>query len=183
MHPSVMAFAQRQITKAHVHQALVLEVGAQNINGSLRPYIESLGPAVYLGVDIADGPGVDLVVDCEQLSATIDTGWDLVICTEVLEHVPNWRICMHELVAVMAPGGYLLLTTRSPGFPYHGFPGDYWRFTRTDMGEIVYGLGLDPLTLDDDDPQTPGVLLFARKPQRKPKDRTTHWPNLVIATP
>jgi len=86
-------------------------------------------------------------------------------------------------VSVITPGGYLLLTTRSPGFPYHGFPGDYWRFTRDDMSEIIYGLGLDVVTLADDDPQTPGVLVFAKKPRRKPKDRTTHWPNLMIATP
>src|SRR6516225_3977772 len=183
MHPSVLAFARRQLTPAHITGARVLEVGAYDVNGSVRPYAESLMPDCYVGVDIADGPGVDIVCDCEQLTAVLGGDWDVVICTEMLEHVQNWRTCMRELVAALAPCGYLLLTTRSPGFPYHGFPGDFWRFTRADMRAIIDGLGLEVISIADDDPQTPGVLVFAKKPRRKPKDRTTHWPNLMIATP
>ena len=172
------------MTEAHVTGARVLEVGSYDINGSVRPYVESLKPAIYIGVDISDGPSVDVVVDCEDLTAVVgDRSWDVVICTEMLEHVPNWRTCMRELVSAVSPGGYLLLTTRSPGFPYHGFPGDYWRFTRQQMFDILYGLGLDVITIDDDHPDTPGVLAFARKPVHKPRPRTTSWPNLVIATP
>ena len=183
MHPSVLAFAQHYLTPDHITGARVLEVGAYNVNGSVRPYVETLIPQCYVGVDITEGPGVDVVADCEHLTGAVGGDWDVVICTEMLEHVQNWRTCMRELVAALAPCGYLLLTTRSPGFPYHGFPGDYWRFTRTDMRAIIDGLGLDVISIQDDAPESPGVLVFARKP-RKPARHASVWPpTLAIATP
>ena len=79
-------------------------------------------------------------------------------------------------------GGYLLLTTRSPGFPYHGFPGDYWRFTTADMRRIIEDAGLDVITVADDKPDTPGVLVFARKPRHWKAPQDLYWLDLAIAT-
>lgn len=164
MHPTVLDFAQRVLQARDVEGLQVLEVGAYDVNGSVRPLVNALKPALYVGVDALDGPGVDVVVNCEHLAEAMGrSSWDLVISTEMLEHVRDWRACMTELVSVIAPGGLLLLTTRSPGFPYHAFPEDHWRFTRSQMFDILTALGLVTLSLEDD--PEPGVLALARRPR------------------
>jgi hypothetical protein len=157
-----MDWVCRTLNSDHVAGGDVLEVGSFDVNGSVRPYIESLGPRRYLGVDASPGPRVDRVVDCEQLTTEIKGLWDVVISTEMLEHVRDWRTCVVQLAAMVKPGGLLLITTRSPGFPYHPFPEDHWRYTNDQMRAILDALGLEILTLEDD--PDPGVFALARKP-------------------
>jgi len=159
-----MDFVKRSLYAEDVENKAVLEVGAYDVNGSVRPYIESLGPTTYIGVDMQDGPGVDLIVDCERLPIEMGyDAWDVVISTEMLEHVRDWRTCMRQMVAATAPGGLLLITTRSPGFPYHPFPEDHWRYTFDDMWSIVEAFKMEPLAMEEDEPQCPGVFALARK--------------------
>lgn len=167
MHPTVLEFVERTLTGEHVAGKKVLEVGSCDVNGSVRPFIESLGPAEYLGVDAGFGPRVDKVVDCENLVAAVGWHrWDVVVTTEMLEHVRDWRACMLQLVYVLKPGGWLLLTTRSPGFPYHPFPEDHWRYTNAQMRNILAALQLESIAVEDD-PEL-GVFAFARKPDPEP---------------
>lgn len=172
MHQSVHDYVHRVIEVDVVLGRSVLEVGSFNVNGSVRPYVESLGAAKYLGVDKRTGPGVDLAVDCEELTATVGDDWDVVISTEMLEHVENWRECMIQLACAVKPGGRLLLTTRSPGFPRHGYDlpeeidprkiHDHWRYTVADMTAIM--TALDLVAIVEEDPLEPGVFVFAFKP-------------------
>lgn len=162
MHESVLDFVERMLARRDVAEKRVLEVGSYDVNGSVRPYIESLSPAQYLGVDASAGPRVDQVVDCMQLCAEVGDGWDIVISTEMLEHVRDWQVCVEQLAAAVAPGGLLLVTTRSPGFKYHPYPEDHWRYTPAAMAQILAVLDLDCVKLEDDS-QAPGVLVLARK--------------------
>jgi hypothetical protein len=163
MHPSVQEFVQAVLGSDEVKGARVLEVGSYDVNGSVRPYLESLHPAEYVGVDASPGPSVDRVVDCEQLCAAMGfSAWDVVVSAEMLEHVRNWGSCIDQLVMSVKQDGLLLITTRSPGFPYHPFPEDHWRFTQYDMQTIADHCGLEVLTLQDD-PQCEGVFLLARR--------------------
>lgn len=166
MHPSVLDFVKRVLTAEQVKGADVLEVGSYDVNGSVRPYVESLDPSSYLGVDAQSGPGVDRVVDCEQLTGSVQwSSWNIVISTEMLEHVGNWRNCMYQMVDAMTTPGLLLITTRSPGFGFHPFPEDHWRFTVDEMTVILEAIGLEVLTIQDDPGiGSPGVFALARKP-------------------
>jgi len=56
-----------------------------------------------------------------------DKSLDGVICSEVLEHVPNYQAALDEFARVLRPGGKLLITSPFV-FPLHG-PPDFWRFT------------------------------------------------------
>ncbi len=145
----------------------MLEVGSYNVNGSVRPIVEGYGPALYQGVDQLPGPGVDVVLPCEQLPDLFagEDAFDVVISTEMLEHAQDWRACLLAMAEVVTSAGLLVLTTRSPGFPYHPFPDDFWRFTTATMAEIVAALGFEALSIvDDPDPEHPGVFVKARKP-------------------
>jgi SAM-dependent methyltransferase len=121
-----IAFAERTLTPSIVVGRDVIEVGAYDVNGSVRPYVESLAPSSYLGVDIAPGPRVDRVLDARELVGQLGgDSADIVITTEMLEHVRDWHTVVTNLKAVLRPGGYLLVTTRSAGFPYNAWPYDF----------------------------------------------------------
>jgi hypothetical protein len=122
-------FAKRVLTPGEVHGRRVLEVGSRDVNGSVRRYVESHGPASYLGVDIESGPGVDEICRVENLADRYELdSFDVVVSTELLEHVKDWRAAVANMKAVLKPMGTLLITTRSRGFKVHGYPYDQWRF-------------------------------------------------------
>ena len=160
---SCLDFIRRYLAPEEVRGASVLEVGALDVNGSVRPIVTQFGPERYLGVDMQDGPGVDEVCPAEALIERYgDDAFDIVISTEMLEHVFDWRVVLHNLKGVVKPNGLLLITTRSFGFGYHAFPYDFWRYQQDDMRILFSDLQVIELL---DDPLSPGVFLKARKPQ------------------
>lgn len=179
----MLDFVQRVLKPEDVIRADVLEVGSYDVNGSVRPYIESCHPRTYLGVDAAPGPSVDRVVDCENLTGDVANQWDVVISTEMLEHVRDWQTCLEQMAQVTASEGLLLITTRSPGFPYHPFPEDHWRFTVDEMKQILVALEWDVITVEDDPGLgCPGVFALARKPfdRMPPNYHRSVWEQLAI---
>lgn len=163
MHQSVMDFVTKHLTRDDIEGRTILEVGSHNHNGTVRHYIENLKPDQYIGVDIQPGPGVDMICDCTQLTTHFSHHkFDVVIATELLEHVLDWRTCVTELVAVTKPAGLLLLTTRSPHYHYHPNPDDYWRYTLADMCRIANTLPIRILALTTDR-LAPGVFMLAIK--------------------
>jgi len=140
----------------------VIEVGAYDVNGSCRPWIIQQLPAGYLGTDMQPGPNVDIVCTGTELPAVCgEESADLLICTEVLEHVEEWFSFLDAIWSVIKPSGILLLTTRSPGFPLHNYPADWWRFDVRDMLTIFEDQ--DILTVTADPTTDPGVGVIIRK--------------------
>ena len=81
-----------------------------------------VAPAPFLGDLLARRPGVkylsiDLAspVAMRQMDVTRldlpDATYDLVLCSHVLEHVPDDRAAMRELLRVLRPGGMAILQT------------------------------------------------------------------------
>ena len=163
MHVSVLAFVGAHIRPDEIRGKRVVEVGAREVNGAVGPVLRNLGePAEYVGTDLEPGPGVEVVCRAEALADRFgEAAFDLVVCVETLEHVRDWQAAVHHMKAVCRAGGVLVLSARSQPFKYHGFPHDYWRFSRADMAHI-FGDCAD-LELYDD-PQDPGVFVKARKP-------------------
>jgi 2-polyprenyl-3-methyl-5-hydroxy-6-metoxy-1,4-benzoquinol methylase len=52
----------------------------------------------------------------DELEATFGNNWDVVIGTEVIEHLYSPRIFLRQALRLLRPGGMLVLST-----PYHGY--------------------------------------------------------------
>jgi SAM-dependent methyltransferase len=162
MNIACFMFGFKNITREEIEGKRVLEVGSRNVNGSLRVLIEEYKPREYVGVDIIEGPGVDVLCDASGLISKFGAEtFDAVICTEMIEHVRDWKQVIHNLKMVCKKKGIIVITTRSPGFLYHGWPYDFWRYDLEDLKIIFRDFTLERL---ESDPQQ-GVLLKCVKPQ------------------
>jgi hypothetical protein len=82
--------------------------------------------------------------------------FDYVLCIETLEHIRNWYPALQRMLQICQ--GELILTVRSPGYGYHPYPEDYWRFTAPEMREILE----DCTSLSiEGDPGIPGLFVRA----------------------
>lgn len=161
MHESVLAFLKRHIDPKEIRHKRILEVGSGIVNGSPREIIQPMKPSAYIGLDTAHGPGVDIVGSAEHLWQKFEReSFDVVISTEMLEHVVNWRRVVSQLKLMVRPNGLLYVTTRSPGFPYHPYPIDVWRYTADHFRQIFSDMKILVLA---DDPMVPGIFIKAKK--------------------
>lgn len=157
-----MKFLRDVISREEIFNKDVLEVGSQDVNGSPREVLAPLGPRTYWGVDYGPGKSVDLVLDATKLVSHFGrSAFDVVISTEMLEHAEDWRASISQMKEVLRPGGLLVLSARGPGFPYHGFPHDHWRYTVKDFQAIFADMKID--VIKEDLFGSPGVLLKAVK--------------------
>ena len=97
------------------------------------PYVASHASA-YVGVDVVENPLADLHGAVEDLPVE-DASFDLVLCTQVLEHCDDPERAVRELRRVLAPGGRLLASTHGVQV-YHPSPGDFWRWTHTGLERL-----------------------------------------------
>src|SRR4051812_10778756 len=109
MHQTVMSWGSKVINNYLLNLCEnVLELGSQNINGSLREYFDVPN---YVGVDFQEGPGVDLIGNAHDIPFE-DATFDLVISTEMLEHDDQFWLSLKEINRVLKDKGVLLLTAR-----------------------------------------------------------------------
>lgn len=105
----------------------VLELGSRNVTGITRRHYFS-GVGEYVGLDIVDGEGVDVVGDVHRLSDYLPVEkFDFAFSMSVFEHLLfPWKAVL-ELNKVIKPGGYFFMSTH-PVWPAHELPWDFWRF-------------------------------------------------------
>ena len=141
----------------------ILEIGSKNINGSVRPIIEKLcSPSEYVGIDIEEGKYVDVVLPAEKVLDYFGREtFDVIISTELLEHVKDWRIVIDNMKKVLRKNGTIYLTTGSYGFNYHGYPFDYWRYEESDMRKIFSDFEISEII--NQEVTYPGVFVKAMK--------------------
>lgn len=89
--------------------------------------------AEYIGVDVAN-PAAELEGTVEAIPVP-DESFDLVLCTQTLEHADDPARAVRELRRVVAPGGRVLLSTHGVQV-YHPNPDDLWRWTHAGLERL-----------------------------------------------
>jgi SAM-dependent methyltransferase len=117
-HVEQMAFFQslKQHLPQHFKDVRTLEVGALDINGSIRGLFEG---GQYTGVDIAEGPGIDLACPGQLLEFATGS-FDTVVSAECFEHNPYWRETFANMLRMARPGGLVIMTCATQGRKEHG---------------------------------------------------------------
>lgn len=109
----------------------VLDVG-----GRLQPYRELLDGRIrqYVAIDIRRTPVVDVIGSGEQLPFASNI-FDLVLCTQVLEYIPEPQRLLLEIHRVLKPGGSLMLS--APAAQPRDSEEECWRFYPTAIRKLL----------------------------------------------
>lgn len=107
----------------------VLEIGARARSAITRRH-RIPARLTYVGMDILDGPNVDVVGDAHALSALFPgQRFVAAFSTSVFEHLAMpWKVAL-ELNRILEPGGVVYTSTHQT-WPPHEEPWDFWRFSQ-----------------------------------------------------
>ncbi|HUF01616.1 MAG TPA: class I SAM-dependent methyltransferase [Gaiellaceae bacterium] len=111
------------------YRLLDVGCGSKPYEPLFAPYVES-----YVGVDPVENPLAELRGSVEALPVG-DGSFDVVLCTQVLEHCHDPAKAVSELRRVTARGGRVLASTHGV-MPYHPSPTDYWRWTHAGLEKL-----------------------------------------------
>jgi SAM-dependent methyltransferase len=75
-----------------------------------------------------------------------EKAFDTLLCSQVLEHLPEPGRAMAEMARVLRPGGHLILTAPHI-WGIHEEPHDYFRFTRYGLAHLMNRAGLEVLEI------------------------------------
>ena len=148
--------AVRQFAETVPARAKLLDAGA-----GLKPYEPLFEHCQYESCDFAeceafygnldDGRRDNIaarhtyICTLEQIPVEDDT-YDIVICTEVLEHVPSPAAVLRELHRVLKPSGKLLITVPQ-GYGIHGEPYNFFYFTRYGLELVLREAGFNVMMI------------------------------------
>jgi hypothetical protein len=118
MHPEAHEGFGKMLAAAGVDleaRVSVLDIGGQNVNGTVHDWLPN---ATVTTLDLENA---DIIADA---TAWKPTGtWDLVIATEVFEHVEHWPRVIETARAALAAWGVFVATCASTNRPAHGATG------------------------------------------------------------
>jgi len=80
----------------------------------------------YINLDVSTSPNI--FADVSQVPLERQSA-DYIICTEVLEHLPNPRACVDEIYRLLHDNGVALVSVPFL-YPVHADPFDFQRFTK-----------------------------------------------------
>jgi len=103
----------------------VVEIGSQDVNGSLRSIVPP--EFDYIGVDFVAGKGVDVVLTNPYVLPFEENFADVVISSSCFEHSEMFWLLFLEILRISKPNGLFYLNAPSNG-EFHRWPVDCWRF-------------------------------------------------------
>ena len=108
----------------------VLEIGSFDVGGYWSPgKLRDLAPkgVSFVGVDMASGDNVDIVIDTAESLPFPDGSFDVVMSSSAFEHDPAFWVTFLEMGRVIREGGFIYINAPSNG-SFHRYPDDNWRF-------------------------------------------------------
>jgi SAM-dependent methyltransferase len=99
----------------------------------------------------------DIVGSADALPV-VDGSFDLVLCTQVLEHVPRPQAVLEECFRVLVSGGRIALTVPLM-WELHELPHDYFRYTHQGVRHLLTEVGfIEPVV----EPRSDGFTTIAQ---------------------
>lgn len=113
-----------------------------DVGGGQSKYKNILKCSKYISTDIEDrvGDGSVVIADANVSLPFDDSTADLVLCTEVLEHLHTPAKALSEMYRVLKPGGKLVITVPFL-WPEHEAPVDFYRYTQWGITHMVTQAG------------------------------------------
>lgn len=96
----------------------------------------------YIGIDLADNLNADVIVTAEGNIEMPEKSVDIVLSTQVLEHVENPTKYLEEAERILKEDGLLILSTHGY-WMFHPDPTDYWRWTSSGLKKIITSNGFE----------------------------------------
>ncbi len=131
----------RDLEKGLTSESEILDVGC-----GTQTYRHLFEGHRYTGIDVeesgrdASGKTPDRYFDGQHLPFR-DSSFELILCTEVLEHAPRYRELIQEMRRAVKPGGKIFVTV-----PFmwgeHEMPYDFRRFTSVGIKTCLESAGL-----------------------------------------
>lgn len=123
-------------------QGDVLDVGC-----GYKPYRGWIpGARSYYGVDVFPGPEVDGLIEPGQPWPVADESYDVVLCTQVLEHVGELDHTVDEVRRALRPGADAVFTVPFI-FGEHNSPHDYRRLSRHGVRRLLEDHALEVVAI------------------------------------
>lgn len=147
----------QSLSEGHGPFDRVLDVGCGG--GIYRRFVNT---NQYVGIDVEESghndedKKVDRFFDGEHIPFG-DGEFDLVMCTEVLEHALEPEKLTLEMKRVLKPGGVLFLTVPSM-WGEHETPYDFRRYTTFGIRRLVETAGMELVSLQKEDPGTASFI-------------------------
>lgn len=144
MHPDAYAGFGKALRDARVDPSArltVLDLGGQDVNGTVHGWFTH--PETV--VTTLDLENADIIADATTWKP--DRLFDVVIATEVFEHVKDWRAVIATAKAALHPWGVFVATCASTDRPAHGAtglptlaPGEWYQ--NVDPADLREALGI-----------------------------------------
>ena len=106
---------QKRFSETFVNKK-VLDIGSYDLNGTNSYLFEN---STVLGLDIEEGPGVDIVCEAQKYDAP-DESFDVIVSSECWEHNPYYKESLQNAVRMLKSGGFMLFACATTGRPVHG---------------------------------------------------------------
>ena len=90
----------------------------------------------YIGVDVGSNPKADFNIEPGEKLKFDNDEFDIVLSSQVLEHVEDVDSYINECNRVLRPGGLLFLSTHGT-WQYHASPYDYYRWTALGLKTVI----------------------------------------------
>ncbi len=137
----------------------ILDVGAGD-----APYRELFDGHTYITSDWSESfyrpeQAPDIVAPAHDIPLP-DSDLDAIVCTQVLEHVPEPRQVLQEFARALKPGGRVWITTPFVWY-LHELPHDYYRYTSYGLAHLLQTSGFADIDCQpmNDSPHTMSQLL------------------------
>jgi hypothetical protein len=103
----------------------LLEIGSRARSGNTYRHLFP-SDIEYIGIDITEGPNVDVVCDAHTLSRSLGWQFDFAFSVSTFEHLLMPWVAVLELNKVMKLGGLVFVQSHQT-WPLHEQPVDGWR--------------------------------------------------------